>query len=490
MAGFDVAARLADGTPALERLQTYVWACALRGYVHPDLTGHAGQVRDWYGRQDGLDLSILDADASALRAAAARAEDGVSTARSAAESLAAAWSGSAAGVAADFVRRHCVAAARCTEALHRAAEAFAGLRDELWQAVDRQVTVTVGVDEQASAHHGRWLAAARSVLAGGADDDGVVASEVLPYVDNVVGGQWVPGMRVVFDRVVSAYRSAVLAVDAAVPGRFEIPGELAPPPRAAFAAAGSVSGPGPGPMGSPFAAPTAGALGPDPGGMSAPAPAIPGDGGAGPATAAAPGAVPGQEAAGSPPALDSVAALPGRLADAVGGLLGAPADGLGGLSGLDPLRPAGLDVPDLGPPADPFGPDETAGPGEGPADPVDETGEDTEEDTAEEDTEENAGGTEDEESAEEGTEGGDAGESEEADDPEAADGDPGDPGATVDTEEPADPAEPATAPGGPADGAAHPGDGVIAPVPEPSIPPPAGATPCEIAADELPQAGE
>lgn len=482
MAGFDVAARLADGTPALERLQTYVWACALRGYVHPDLTGHAGQVRDWYGRQDGLDLSILDADASALRAAAAGAEGGVSTARSAAQSLTAAWSGSAAGVAADFVRRHCVAAARCAEALHRAAGAFAGLRDELWQAVDRQVVVTVGVDEQASAHHGRWLAAARSVLAGGADDDGVVASEVLPYVDNVVGGQWVPGMRVVFDRVVSAYRSALVAVEGAVPGRFEIPGELAPPPRAAFAAAGSVPGPGPGPAGSPGAAPTAGAFGPDPGAMGVSAPAIPGDGGPVPAAAAAPGAVPGQEAAGSLPALDAVAALPGRLADAVGGLLGAPADGLGGLSGLDPLRPAGLEVPDLGAPADPFGPNEPVGPGEGPADPVDDAGEDTaEEDTAGEDTAEEGTEKDTAEEDAEDTEGGEPGESEEADDPEA---DPDAPGTTA-GEEPAEPEA-----GVPTDGVADPVDGVIAPVPEPSIPPPAGATPCEIAADELPQAGE
>ncbi len=50
---FDVAARLAEGQPAVEHTQTYVQACQELGYQHPDLTGgHASsQVGGWYESQ-------------------------------------------------------------------------------------------------------------------------------------------------------------------------------------------------------------------------------------------------------------------------------------------------------------------------------------------------------------------------------------------------------------------------------------------------------
>ena len=63
---FDVAARLAEGRPAVDNIQTYVSACHALGYANPDLTLHASQVRDWYGSEDGLDLRALDADCAAL----------------------------------------------------------------------------------------------------------------------------------------------------------------------------------------------------------------------------------------------------------------------------------------------------------------------------------------------------------------------------------------------------------------------------------------
>lgn len=71
---YDAASRLAEGRPAAETVQDYVWACHLLGYKDPDLTLHASQVRDWYGSEDGMDLCALDADCEALRAAATAAE--------------------------------------------------------------------------------------------------------------------------------------------------------------------------------------------------------------------------------------------------------------------------------------------------------------------------------------------------------------------------------------------------------------------------------
>lgn len=71
----DVAGRLSEGFAALDHTQTYVSACAVRGYHHPDLTVHSAQVRDWYGTEDGLDLNALDADCVAMRGAAQAAAE-------------------------------------------------------------------------------------------------------------------------------------------------------------------------------------------------------------------------------------------------------------------------------------------------------------------------------------------------------------------------------------------------------------------------------
>ncbi|MDT5068487.1 MAG: hypothetical protein QOK02_4642, partial [Mycobacterium sp.] len=91
-----MAARLAAGEPAVERVGTYVWACTQLGYQHPDLTAHAAQVRDWYARDDGLDLRALDTDCAALSAAAAAADDAVRRHGELSAELAGAWSGSGA----------------------------------------------------------------------------------------------------------------------------------------------------------------------------------------------------------------------------------------------------------------------------------------------------------------------------------------------------------------------------------------------------------
>ena len=66
---FDVMARLAEGRPAVERMQTYVQACHEFGYQQADLTARPAQVWDWYDTEAGLDLRVLDDDCAELRAA-------------------------------------------------------------------------------------------------------------------------------------------------------------------------------------------------------------------------------------------------------------------------------------------------------------------------------------------------------------------------------------------------------------------------------------
>ena len=72
---YSVPSRLAEGRPAVEAVQNYVWACHLLGYQHPDLTLHAAQVRDWYDSEAGMDLVALQADCVAFDAAVGSTQD-------------------------------------------------------------------------------------------------------------------------------------------------------------------------------------------------------------------------------------------------------------------------------------------------------------------------------------------------------------------------------------------------------------------------------
>ena len=103
---FDVASRLAEGRPAVDNTQAYVWACHVLGYANPDLTLHASQVSDWYGTEDGLDLRALDADCGALEAAMAATEDALTRQDDQLGALSAAWQGRSADLSRDFLHRH------------------------------------------------------------------------------------------------------------------------------------------------------------------------------------------------------------------------------------------------------------------------------------------------------------------------------------------------------------------------------------------------
>src|SRR6185503_3918967 len=101
----DVAARLAEGRPAVGNVGDYVWACHLLGYQNPDLTLHAAQVRDWYGSEDGLDLRALDADRAALEAVATAADGARQLQERQIDALADAWQGRGGDASREFLLR-------------------------------------------------------------------------------------------------------------------------------------------------------------------------------------------------------------------------------------------------------------------------------------------------------------------------------------------------------------------------------------------------
>ena len=451
--GFDVAGRLAEGVPSVEHIGTYVWACRQLGYQHPDLTAHPAQIRDWYGHEDGLDLRALDTDRAALSAAATAADDALTRHTVLTAELAGAWSGTGAGAAREFLRRQGQSAIDVRDGLRHAADAMAALRDELWRAVDAKVGTVLDIADRRLAQRAKWLAAAQTVTSGAGDRAAaseLVDQQIKPFVDNDIRSDWLAAMQRATASVTGAYDAALAGVGGGTAASFDVPGELGPrweePPwsttRGATAAGATV----------PAAAftPTPVASGAPPASVAEPVPPTPGPPAPAPAAAAAPltdpmsaGAAPA-----APPSIPSLgtgaSGVGQQLADLIGGLLGSSDNGSSESADLDPAAEL-----------DPIDDTESAGD----ADDSARDGEDggTEEGQAEED----------QETAEDG----DAAEEQEAAEDRA------------ETETDPEP-QPAATPVPPQ------------PEPAPPIPPavleaaPAAKTPCEIAADELPQVGE
>jgi hypothetical protein len=445
--GFDVAALLATGEPSVERIGTYVWACRQLGYQHPDLTAHAAQVRDWYARDDGLDLTALDADCAAMSAAAAAADDAVRRHGELSAELAGAWSGGGAGAAREFLWRHGQSAVTVRDGLRRAADALATLRDELWRAVDQKVEAVRDIDDRSLPQRAEWLAAAQTVTAGAGDRAAaseLVDQQIKPFVDNDIRSDWLAAIHRATASTTAAYDAAIVRIDSGEATTFDVPGELGPrwggqgSPPAPVAADGVAALPG-------ATVPAAAVISSPP---SYDPPAA--------APAAAPAQTPFADPSAAAPAMAPAASMPSlgemgggmpslgsgasgfgqQLADLIGGLVGSGASEATGEGTSEDALP---DEPELDPADEVDKPDELdEDPETKPADAADETGE---EPTDEELTEE----------------------------PEPA------------LQEP-EPPEPVVTP--------------VPPEPEPPIPPaaaeamPAEKTPCEIAADELPQVGE
>ncbi|WP_231514611.1 hypothetical protein [Mycobacterium sp. URHB0044] len=453
-----MSARLAAGAPAVEHTAAYVSACRQLGYQHPDLTAHPAQIRDWYGHDDGLDLRALDTDRTALSAVATAADDALRRHGDLTAQLAGAWSGGGSASAGEFLRRHGESADAVRVGLHRAVDAVAALRDELWRAVDTKVDAVQDIDDRSVAQRAEWLAAAQTVTTGAGDRAAaseLVDQQVKPFVDNDIRSDWLAAMRQAAASATAAYDAAIAELDTAA-ASFDVPGEMGPrwaepaatsdaaasPPAAAPISTLSAAMPATATM--PSAAPSwqPAAFGSPPDGAPsapAPSPAPPVD--PLPATASQPPMTPTPpmpslgDLGGGMPSLGT-SGFGQQLADLIGGLVGSS-------EGLTP------DQPEIDP-----------------AEEIDDEPDDEtdESDEGEEDTEP-AGAAEESD--------------EEPDDEEPTDGDPIPPDETaVDPEPP--PAETPVAP----------------PPPEPPIPPavpealPEEKTPCEIAADELPQVGE
>ncbi|MBJ7337273.1 hypothetical protein [Mycolicibacterium sp.] len=350
----DAGARLAEGRPTIADVEEYVAACRRLGYAHRDLTMHPTQVRDWYGSEEGLDLRAVDADAGALSAAASAAQDAARTQTKLAADLSAAWSGAGAASAHQFIWRSCQAATDMSVALRTAAEVMGTLRDELWRAVDAKVVATEAVDARQRPRRAEWLAAAKTVTTGTGDlatASELVELEVKPFVDIDVGSDWTAAMRTAMAAVNAAYDAAIAEIRSAPTAVFGVPGELGPRPpsnggaevanrretepasalTAPAAAVGSV-------------APMAPSVPPPAAAWSVPTPATPGPPPAPPETAAPPSTptLPASAMAPSAPSMPSLGDLGAgtstlgsglsgfgqQLADLIGGLVGSADGGL------------------------------------------------------------------------------------------------------------------------------------------------------------------
>jgi hypothetical protein len=439
----DVAERLAEGRPAVEHTQNYVHACHVLGYEHPDLTAHPSQIRDWYDSEDGLDLRALDRDCAELRAAGAAVTEALRIQHAQVAELAAAWTGPGGDTAVGFLQRHVDTGYTAATEVRAAAQRCESLRDNLWYLVDSKVATAIAIDDRTQAQRQTWLAAAAAVTTGLGDRptaEEVVRQQVNPYVDNEIRDDWLSTMRSTVAGVATSYDMVTDRMAAAPGARFEFPGDLGPGYQALPAA--------------PPSAPTsAAALAPavfpslpaDPAptlATAAPAPA--------PTISATPvpdlgtalgdtSAMPAGDLGGG---LSGLGGLASRIVDAMGSLLGSAADA--------PDDPSALDASD----EDPFH--------------VDDQHDDSDDQHDDSDGKPEAEPDEPEEAKE-------------VDDTEEAK--PAEQAGPVDAPPPPVDAPPAETPPAPIDAPAP----VAAP---PTGGPTRGSTPCEIAADQLPQAGQ
>jgi uncharacterized protein YukE len=456
---FDVAARLAEGRQAVDNTQSYVWAAHLLGYQNPDLTLHSAQIRDWFSSEDGMDLRVLDADSSAVRAVADAADDVAARQRDQLAALTAAWQGEGAASAEEFLRRHCDAAEQVAASARTAAQALAGLRDTLWQIVDTKVAAVGAIDDRRRAERPAWLSAAQTVITGAGDRAAaseLVDQQVKPFVDNDIRNDWLTAMHTAIASIATSYDAATAEMTPASPVRFELPGDFGPdsaPPAHDEVAPRHDSAPATG-AATTSSPPAAAPSYPAAPAMSTPAmstPAMSTPAVSTPAMSATPAGLPTASATPTPTTLPTspssgLDGLGQGFGDALRGLLPSSADG------TVPDMPA-VDAPTLDDP------------------PTDRPMEDEPDDKADDEADE-ADETSDESDC----------------DPEGDTG-PDDPIPTaVDDAAAAEPPPPAETPPPPE-----------APVPAPQAAPPesptdapvaGSSTPCEIAADELPQAGQ
>jgi hypothetical protein len=312
---FDVAARLAEGRPAVEHTQAYVQACHELGYQQPDLTARASQVWQWYDTEAGLDLRVLDDDSAELCAAVNAIDEALWVQRTQLTELATAWRGPGAEAAMQFLRRHTDTAAEVAAQVRAAAEGCATLRDNVWQSVDGKVAGTTAIDERRLAQRSAWLSAAHTVTTGVGDRsaaEDLVRQQVIPYVDNDIRIDWLAVMRSTTASVAASYDAAIRALTSTPEACFEVPAELGPSWQ---------------PVAEDSSQPIPAAPAPQMPAPVDPVPTLP---------AAAPAPLPPTTQAPQPPSsdgLDALSSLPSGMASPLGGMDGL-STGTGGLSSI------------------------------------------------------------------------------------------------------------------------------------------------------------
>lgn len=348
----DVAGRLAEGRPAVERTDTYVRACQRVGCAVPAL-----EIAEEYGSEDGLELRTLDRDCAELRAAGVAVAEALRMQRAQVAELAAAWTGPGADAAVAFLQRHCDTANAIATEIRAAAQRCESLRDNLWRMLDEKVTAAIAIDDRSLAQRPLWLAAAATLSTGVGDRhaaENVVRQEINPYVHNDIGNDWQNAMRSARTGVAAYYDMVNDRLASAPPASFEIPGELgpvgpplrtpgvspsgtsrgvAPPDAAAPGAAGpGAAGPGAAAPSLPkgFAVRSADAAAPT---MTPPAGAPTQPLGAGPSAGANSPVPQSLSSLGSAGPLGGLGGLASRIVDAMGDVLGTD-----DLNGDGPLR--------------------------------------------------------------------------------------------------------------------------------------------------------
>ncbi|MGO9926918.1 MAG: hypothetical protein ACLPLP_12540 [Mycobacterium sp.] len=442
----DVAERLAEGRLSVEHTQSYVNACHVLGYDHPDLTSHPAQVREWYDSEEGLDLRVLDRDCAELRAAGAAVAEALRMQCGQVAELAAAWTGPGGDSAVRFLERHVDAGNAVATEVRAAAQRCESLRDNLWYLVDSKVATAIAIDDRTRAQQQTWLAAAAAVTIGVGDRataEEVVRQQINPYVDNEIRNDWLTTMRSTAEGVGTSYDMVIDRMAAVPAACFESPGDLGPgyqllPPRPPMAPTTAAAVAPPAEFRSLPAdrAPTPTLT------ASAPAPAATTPATAVPDLGTALGNASTMPAGDLGGGLSGLGGLASRIVDAMGSLLGSAADQLGA------EHPFGEDASD----EDPFHAEDQHDVGDGKHDNTDDKSDDEPAEPDETDEVDETKGVKPGEEAR----------------PVDA------PPPPVDAPAPVDPPAPVDKP---------PSGGPAAPVNE-------GSTPCEIAADQLPQAGQ
>ncbi|WP_019729201.1 hypothetical protein, partial [Mycobacterium avium] len=171
----------------------------------------------------------LARDCAELRAAGVVAAEALRLQRAQVAELAVAWTGAGGEAAVQLLQRHCDTAEALATELRAAAQRCESLRDNLWYLIDAKAATAIAVDDRTRAQRPEWLAAAAAVTAGQPDRDdahNLIRQQVIPYVDNDIRNEWLPAMRSATDGVQTSYAMVVDRMAAAPAARFEFPGDL------------------------------------------------------------------------------------------------------------------------------------------------------------------------------------------------------------------------------------------------------------------------